>query len=88
MGARKLDATRSICQDTNLCHQIVGHTRTPWAHFCSHVKSFMTIDHYLHAGVDAEPVTDEHVEHHVVPPALVKVGQEMTERHLEKKLES
>ena len=44
----------------------------------------MTIDRYLHAGVDAEPVADEHVEHHVVPPALVKVGQEMTERHLEK----
>jgi len=36
----------------------------------------------LHPGEDAQAVTDEDVQHQVVPPALVEVGQEVAEDHL------
>jgi hypothetical protein len=36
----------------------------------------------LHPGEDPEAVAEEDVEDEIVPPALVKVGQKVAERHL------
>ena len=37
---------------------------------------------HLHPGEDAKPVAHQHVEHQVVPPALVEVGQQVAKDHL------
>ena len=46
------------------------------------VLAHLKVVAHAHPHPDPEPVADEDVEEDVVPPALVKVGQEVPERHL------